>query len=51
MWIESQYTWCQTDIVESELRNAGVELQEEREWLSNTTGGTENGNLGVLDIT
>ena len=36
------------DIVESELRNTGVELQQQRERLANTTGGTENGDLGGL---
>jgi hypothetical protein len=36
------------DIVESKVGNAGVELQQQRERLANTTGGTENGDLGGL---
>ena len=41
-------TGSTADIVESELRNTGVELQQQRERLANTTGGTENGDLGGL---
>lgn len=42
------HTGSTTDIVESELRNTGVELQQQGERLANTTGGTENGDLGGL---
>lgn len=41
-------TWASTDVVESELGDAGVELEEERERLSNATGGTEDGDLREL---
>jgi hypothetical protein len=41
-------TGSSTDVVESKLSHTGVELEEERERLANTTGGTENGNLGKL---
>lgn len=45
---ERKLTWSSTDVVESELRDAWVELEEEGEWLSDTTSGTENGDLGEL---
>lgn len=45
---ERKLTWSSTDVVESKLRNTWVELEEEREWLSDSTSGTENGNLGEL---
>jgi hypothetical protein len=41
-------TWSTTDIVESEVGDAWVELQEQREWLTDTTSGTEDGDLGEL---
>ena len=41
-------TGSATDIVESELSDTGVELQEKRQRLTNTTTSTENGNLGGL---
>jgi hypothetical protein len=44
-----ELTWSSTDIVESKLRNTGVELEEEGQWLSNSTGSTEDGDLGELD--
>lgn len=37
-----------TDIVQSKLSDASVELEEERERLANATGSTEDGNLGQL---
>jgi hypothetical protein len=43
------HTGSSTDIVEGEVGNLGVELQEEGERLANTTGGTEDGNLGELE--
>lgn len=45
---ERRLTWSSTDVVESELRDAWVELEEEGEWLSDSTSGTENGDLGEL---
>jgi hypothetical protein len=42
------HTGSTADIVEGELRNTGVELQEQGQRLANTTGGTENGDLGGL---
>jgi hypothetical protein len=42
------HTGSTADIVESELGNTGVELQQQGERLANTTGGTENGDLGGL---
>ena len=41
-------TGCALDIEKGELADTRVELQEEGQRLSNTTGGTENGNLGGL---
>ncbi len=41
-------TWASTDIVESELGDAWVKLEEEGQWLSDSTGGTEDGDLGEL---
>merc|ERR1711964_214639 len=35
-------TWGETDIVKSEVCNTGVELQEKRQRLSNSTSSTEN---------
>lgn len=43
-------TWSSTDIVESELSNTRVELEEEGQRLANSTGGTENGDLGELEL-
>lgn len=37
-----------TDIEEGELSDTGVELEEERQRLSDSTAGTEDGNLGEL---
>ena len=36
------------NVVEGELSDAGVELEEERQRLSDSTAGTEDGNLGEL---
>jgi len=41
-------TWTESDIVESELSDAGVELHQQGQWLADTTSGTEDGNLGGL---
>jgi hypothetical protein len=41
-------TGGEADIVEGQLGDPGVELQEKRQWLANTTSGTENGDLGSL---
>ena len=38
------------DIVESELRNKGVELHEQGQGLTNATSGTKDGNLGGLEM-
>ena len=37
------------DVVESELGDAGVQLEQERERLANATGSTEHSDLGELD--
>jgi hypothetical protein len=44
-------TGRKADVVEGELANPGVELEEERERLADTTGGTEDGDLGGLQFT
>ena len=44
-------TGGEADVVEGELANARVELEEEGERLANTTGGTEDGDLGGLQFT
>lgn len=41
-------TGSAADVVEGELRDAGVELEEEREGLANAARGTEDGDLGEL---
>jgi hypothetical protein len=41
-------TGSATDIVESEVSDAGVHLEEERERLADTTSSTENGDLGKV---
>lgn len=41
-------TGSATDIVQSKLSDASVELEEERERLANATGSTEDSNLGQL---
>ncbi len=41
-------TWGKADVVEGELGDTGVELEEERQRLTNTTRGTKNGDFGVL---
>jgi len=41
-------TWSTTDVVEGKVGDTWVELEEERQWLSDTTGSTENGDLGEL---
>lgn len=45
---ERKLTWSSTDVVESELSDAWVELEEKGQWLSDSTSGTENGDLGEL---
>lgn len=42
------HTGSTTDIVEGKLRDTGVELEQQGQRLANTTGGTENGDLGGL---
>jgi hypothetical protein len=44
----SSDTRAAADIVKSELANTGVELHQQRQRLTNTTGGTEDGDLGSL---
>ena len=44
-------TGSATDIVESEVSDAGVHLEEKRERLADTTSSTENGDLGKLSMT
>ena len=41
-------TWGHADIIEGELADPWVQLQQQRERLTDTTGGTEDGDLGVL---
>lgn len=41
-------TGGEADVVEGELANARVELEEQGERLADTTGGTEDGDLGGL---
>jgi hypothetical protein len=41
-------TWCHADIIEGELGDPRVQLEQQRQWLTDTTGGTEDGDLGVL---
>lgn len=43
-----RHTGSKADIVEGQLGNPGVELQEQRQWLADTTGGTEDCDLGRL---
>lgn len=43
-----QHTGSTTDVVEGKLSDSGVELQEKRQRLANTTTGTEDGDLGGL---
>lgn len=44
----SSDTWAALDIVQSELADARVELQQQGQRLADTTGGTEDGDLGCL---
>jgi hypothetical protein len=41
-------TWCQPDIVQCELSDAGIELKQQREGLADTTSGAQDGDLGGL---
>lgn len=43
-----RHTWGKPDVVKSEVGDTLVELEKERERLANTTGSTEDGDLGVL---
>jgi hypothetical protein len=43
-----EYTGATTDIVEGEVRDTLVELEKERQRLSNSAGCAEDGDLGVL---
>lgn len=38
-------TWCATDIVEAERGNEGVDLEEERQGLTDSSASTEDGDL------
>lgn len=41
-------TWAALDVVEGKLADAGVQLEEERQRLADTTAGTEDGDFGGL---
>lgn len=43
-----QHTRGTADVVESKIRDTLVELEKERERLSDTAGSTKDGDLGVL---
>lgn len=43
-------TWASTDVVESKVGDAWVELEEEGQWLTDTTSSTENSDLGKLQL-
>jgi hypothetical protein len=43
-----EHTGREADVVEGELGNPGVELQQQGKRLADTTGGTEDGDLGRL---
>lgn len=43
-------TRATADVIESKLRNTGVELQQERERLANATSGAEDSDLGGLKM-
>ena len=45
---QRERTGTATDIVEGELRDTGVELQQQGQRLANATGSTEDGDLGGL---
>jgi len=45
----AEHTGSKTDVVEGQLGHSWVELQEQRQWLTDTTGRTENGDLGRLN--
>jgi hypothetical protein len=47
---QDPHTRASTDIVQSQLRHSGVELEKEREGLANATSSAENGDLGKLRI-
>jgi hypothetical protein len=47
--VREELTWSSADVVESELSHAWVELEEQRQRLSNSTGSTEDGDLRELD--
>jgi hypothetical protein len=42
------YTGCEADIVECQLGNAGVKLEQQRQWLTDATGCAEDCHLGGL---
>jgi len=41
------HTWCTTDIVEAKGSDERVAFEEKREWLSDSSASTENGDLGL----
>jgi hypothetical protein len=47
-WWEKRRTGGKADVVERQLGDARVQLKEQRERLADTTGGTEDGDLGGL---
>ena len=49
-WTSNWRTGGEADVVEGELANARVELEEERERLTDTAGGTKDGDLGGLRL-
>ena len=40
-------TRCAADIIQAQGRDQFVLLQEERQWLANTSASAEDGNLGL----
>lgn len=47
-WVVVKHTRTSTDIIQGQFGNSRVQLQEQRQRLSNTTSSTKNGYLGVL---
>lgn len=46
--VHRKRTGSKADIVEGELSDPGVKLEEQRQRLADTTGSTEDGDLGRL---
>ena len=49
-WWERRRTGGKADVVERQLGDARVQLEQQRERLADTTGGTEDGDLGGLQV-